>query len=107
MSTDTDERTIDGWEVPPVRPFIVCAACRRQRDGLVIAGARHFDNIMTSAIAAMTPEGMPRDWVDADQGFIDQWGRFYDRREAAMLAAQNGQCDPDLFDTHLFSEDLY
>ena len=69
---------------------------------------RHFDLIMQQAIRCHEPNAeLNQTWASADQGFIDQWGQFYKRKEAAKLAVQNGQCDPSLLNTELFSEDLY
>lgn len=82
-------------------PHIVCAAILyKPSEGLdeptVIAGARHFDAVMRrperlfrghqSLIGA--PKVKVSDW---EQGFIDQHGRFYDRREAMQIVLKNGQ----------------
>ena len=52
-----------------------------------------------------------KSWADAEQGFIDQWGRFYTREEALRVARQNNQIIvPDhqmLSAVALHSEDLY
>jgi len=86
---------------PPSR--IVCAAIKN-RGGSIICGPRHFDKIMYGQIGSNTDE-----WRTAEQGFVDQYGQFYDRTEAWIIA--NGQnqilhnfpCMPNT----LFSEHLY
>ncbi|KKK42862.1 hypothetical protein LCGC14_3169430 [marine sediment metagenome] len=95
------------WEPPEnIRPFMVCAAIRRKSDGAIIAGPRHFDSIMQQAIKGHVVEAeLNRTWADADQGFIDQWGRFHDRTEAAEFAFDAGQITDRL--NLLYSEDLY
>ena len=101
------------WE-PTTQPWIVCAACRNSKSGTIVAGARHFDKIMKETIEQMCPDMTKmldhwrNGWTQADQGFIDQWGRFYERDEALQLAQQNEQCfrNPEAV-YELYSEDLY
>lgn len=85
-------------------PRIVAAACII--DGTIFVGARHFDPVMRAQIkrAGLDP-------LSAEQGFIDQWGRYYTREEAMDVALVSGQP----FDAErnsgngemLFSEGLY
>ena len=94
--------------------LIVCAAIRKR--GNVICGARHFDQIMRCCLNATGETS-----VGWEQGFVDQWGVFLDRKEAWSVADAAGQirratglehdyafrktnvCDEGL----LFSENLY
>lgn len=81
---------IQKWQVNPDLPvYIVCAACRNF-DGRIICGPRHFDNTMREQIKAA--EGL-KHWQNGgcDQGFVDQYGRFYSRKEAWIIAEKNGQ----------------
>lgn len=91
------------------KPFVVCAAIRKE--GLVICGARHFDRVMHAVISYLPfDDGY---WLNAEQGFIDQRGKFLTREKAADIAKENdqvivrkGQDKP--FDIgKLYSEDLY
>lgn len=81
---------------------IVCAAIKFEQ--LIIAGPRHFDKVMQSA--------MPKDFKISDwaQGFVDQYGNFYNRMEALRQCNNTGQ-RVNLFrngsETELFSEGLY
>lgn len=66
---------------------IVCAAIRNKRDGSLILGPRHFDSVMRDAIK----ESKRMTWNNADQGFIDQQGKFLTREEAYIVATAAGQ----------------
>ena len=95
---------VEGWRPPPEKGIrIVCAAIRL--GDKIIAGPRHFDATMHQSINRDTPEN---DWKHAEQGFIDQWGRFYDRTEACVIALINGQRHRSTGPWELlFSEELY
>lgn len=73
------------------KPWIVCAAIRHY--DIIIAGARHFDPIMHLQInyvnnSITTAIVKPSQW---EQGFIDQWGKFYNRQEAMQVVKESGQ----------------
>lgn len=90
-------------------PVIVCAACRLQ-NGLIITGARHFDNTMRAVMDALYTDKETRHdmYAYADQGFIDQFGTFYSRREARKIAEKNNQLIDRAMDSDLlYSEDMY
>lgn len=82
---------------------VVCAALRHE-EGAIICGPRHFDDTMRAQISAQGG-----DWRRADQGFVDQFGKFLTREEAYEIAVKNGQhrhgegADGRM----LYSEDLY
>lgn len=92
--------------------FVVCAACMYD-NGLIIAGARHFDLVMQTQLRFMKEQdeiefanrGSPV------QGFIDQKGVFMDRKEALAVAIAANQVNVRRTKTwpedELFSEDLY
>ena len=91
-------------------PRIVCAAVRYMIDGspFVIAGPRHYDRTMHSIRKQIGTLNDQR----PEQGFIDQHGTFYTRKEAWTVAVRNDQIvkrvggDGDL-GFGLFSENLY
>ncbi len=106
------------------KPYIVCAACRSKTLNLVVAGARHFDTIMRNQINALGHAdngGRAEDdiltlywhthWSTSEQGFIDQFGTFYNRADALIVAKQNEADGRKLRDPdctfELYSEDLY
>ena len=88
---------------------VVCAALLM--DDTIVTGARHYDSTMHEQINKMEPRFKERFVEDKPvQGFIDQWGRFMNRRMAFEVATAAGQIiektgNPD--SNELFSEDLY
>jgi len=73
-----------------IKPRIVCAAIKYEN--YIIAGARHFDGIMHKAIDILLGTGWTKPKVsDWQQGFIDQWGKFYNRKEAMQIVKASGQ----------------
>lgn len=89
------------------KTIIVCAALRK--GDVIIAGPRHFDSVMLSQIKAIAgnDKGM---FADAEQGFVDQFGNFWRRMDAMMLARASGQpldMSRNGSKTKLYSEGLY
>ena len=116
------------WE-PTTRPVIVCAA-NKLSDGNFLLGIRHGDGNMRCQFKALYGKNAlkvgwlhkmvrfyqgrpptPRSSYMADEGFIDQFGRYYTREEAMLIARANDQIIvPEhqmLSITALHSEDLY
>ena len=96
-----------------VIPQIIISAANRH-DEVVIAGARHFDPVM-NAQYSLLKKLAGKEHLDtflswpAEQGFIDQFGKFYTRGEAKALVIANKQPlkrPIDSYDT-LYSENLY
>lgn len=93
------------------QPVIVCAAIR-DSENFIITGARHFDMIMHNQLAMYNAfnNAPNKKW---EQGFIDQFGKFHNRKEA-MQIVKNGK-QRFMFDAErngnpadeLFSEGLY
>ena len=117
---------VKAW-TPTTRPVIVCAA-NELADGTLLIGVRHWDTRMRDQFRAKYGPfnqnkflkflrrlvGLPvppRGLGTEGQGFIDQFGRFYEREEAMLLARANNQIIvPDhqmLSLTALHSEDLW
>jgi len=89
--------------------YIVCAAlCLND---IIIAGPRHFDSVMRSQIKAIAGDKKKGMFARAEQGFVDQFGTFYNREDAMKIVKGSGQ----LFNEErngvpkecLFSEGLY
>jgi hypothetical protein len=101
--------------LPVYTPWIVCAAIRHPESKLIIAGARHYDEVMRSQVRHQIKteddeqKWHERTWWAAEQGFIDQKGRFYSREEALVIAQANGQIRraAEVRYGQLFSEALY
>lgn len=90
------------YEVTPRR--VVCAANRRESDGWMVCGARHWDKVMRSQL-----DGKKSEHDHWDQGFIDQFGDWMTREEAWVVAVDQNQirrrCGGD--GELLYSENLY
>lgn len=100
------------WKPPEGAEVIVCAAIRL--NDTVICGARHYDSIMHKQIRVSELHRLH--WFNnkhlVEQGFIDQFGRFYSRTEAWKVATAKGQikrrcCGDEANGGTLFSENLY
>jgi hypothetical protein len=94
-------------------PRIVCAAIRR-KDGCIVCGPRHFDHTMWKQIQGVAalpdcPSEIAKTWQGAEEGFIDQHGNFWNRRDAWGIADKNGQIirDRKWCEWNLHSEHLY
>ena len=106
------------------KPRIVCAANKyfiehmpdaeyildNEIEELIIAGARHWDSVMRGVWDTL--DDYTISCIDRNkevQGFIDQFGNFYDRKEAYKIAKENNQIIRDLGHDNgeLFSEHLY
>ena len=86
--------------------IIVCAAIKSS-SGLIVCGARHFDSFMRMQIERSggfkrykieKPVGLTKEWIEAEDCFIDNQGNFLTREEAWVIAEKNGI---------LYSENLY
>lgn len=95
------------------KQYVVCAANRNEITGLIICGARHWDDLMCAQAdaAGCNPMTYPNDdpW---EQGFIDQFGKFLTRQEAATIVMENkqklnGELGGEYQVNYLFSEHLY
>jgi len=96
------------WSPDPSTPvYIVCAA-RKEPSGRIVIGARHNDEIMRSQYS----EAKAMREFPPEDGFIDQFCRFWTRTEAWKIAEKSGQirnrCGGDTYEGGtLFSENLY
>lgn len=85
---------VTNWTPPEdVKPWIVCAANRFVcgSETTIVPGPRHFDETMYALIEALYPHGNMPPGSAWEQGFIDQFGRFYTREEAMKVVKENGQ----------------
>lgn len=99
---------------PPVRR-IVCAAVlmkNEKGDCVKLLGPRHWDETMHQQFEDMNLDTRDFDPETQVEGFIDQWGTFFNREESLLIARRAGQLDGrqktgNPASTELFSEDLY
>ncbi len=94
------------------QPRIVCAAVKSQ-DGVIVASPRHMDQIARNTIRELVGCESVRQWSEgSEQGFLDQFGTYYNRTEAWKIAEAAGQilrrCGGDTANGGtLYSENLY
>lgn len=79
----------------PVR-VVVCAANRVHNTNLpngsiIIPGPRHHSSIMNALYDALEARNRITRTDRDEQGFIDQWGQFMDRKEALKVVMSSGQ----------------
>lgn len=92
--------------------YIVCAATRNTYNGAIICSPRHYDSTFYATLnlhRETADEPSVRGWREADQGFVDQFGKFLTRSEARRIAAATGQIRRRCGGDHeeLYSENLY
>lgn len=103
------------WQPPKdILPWMVCAACRYENpktgETYLFTGPRHWDHVMLGQynLAKFGDDIHPALF---DEGFVDQWGRFYQREDALKAVKASGQpFNPERNgnpDCMLFSEGLY
>lgn len=99
------------WQPPKDAKVIIVCAANRFEGGLIIAGARHFDNVMHGNVQRIfKTDNRAYQCSMSEQGFIDQWGRFYTREDAFKIVQKNGQpfnAERNVSTIALFSEGLY
>lgn len=96
---------------------IVCAAVRfnvsdhagtRQ---MIVVGPRHYDGVMRPEVRMLkaNADAFGMSVEEESQGFIDQFGRYYNRQEAWAIANAKGQIIRRVGGDHetLYSENLY
>lgn len=66
--------------------LLVVAAALQHKDGRIVCGVRHYDELMI-AVLKQLPDFMSDGWRTAEQGFVDSRGRFLTREEAWGIAA--------------------
>ena len=80
---------------------VVCAANRYGEH--IILGVRHHCPLMNKMLDLA---GINR--YTKEQGFVDQWGNYMDRKEALFVLKTNGRWTrDDDFSNELYSENLY
>lgn len=74
--------------------YIVCAAARNTYNGAILCSPRHYDSTFHAAIELLRETDTEQailGWKMADQGFVDQFGKFITRVEARKIAVEAGQ----------------
>jgi hypothetical protein len=110
IEKDNDGFTGWRWDKYKVELKIVCAA-NRYGDYIVL-GMRHHSPSMQSNIDLIGMDVLLEyaGEVGEEQGFVDQYGTFYDREQAMAQVLKTGQpidYERGCSSTQLFSEHLY
>lgn len=78
---------------------------------MTLVGARHWDEIMRDQYHQLHMDAKDlapqSEW---EEGFIDQFGKFYNRKDALIIAKNSGQrldMDRNGCDNELHSEGIY
>ena len=89
--------------------MIICAAIKDKETGAIFGAIRHG-----FTYCAKTDDGIPKRFSEVVEGFLDQNGNFYDRKEAfevaincGQLSASTRQLKREKCELELYSEDLY
>ena len=89
--------------------MIICAAIKDKENGAVFGGIRHG-----FIYSSMTDAGIPKRFSEVVEGFLDQNGHFYNRKEAFEIALNCGQLSAttrqqkqEKCELELYSEYLY
>lgn len=107
IENDVDGFTGWRWDKYNVKLDIVCAA-NRYKD-LIIMGTRHTSPsmVMIQDLVGLDALMEYAGETEEEQGFVDQYGTFYDREEAMKLCRKNGRVlIDDNGGRHLFSEHI-
>lgn len=102
------------WDNRKIQRRIVCAANRfelKSGGNLVIPGVRHYSPDMAKVLDQLEDKLVSDHVHGENQGFVDQWGNYFTREEALIIATHAGQINTVRekrapYD-ELFSEDLY
>lgn len=86
---------------------IVCAATMYavNNEVIVIADARHMFRNQVGILKFL--HDLDIEIREIEQGFIDQFGQFYDRQKAFDIAEAAGQIVGTVYGRTLYSENLY
>ena len=85
----------------------IVAAAMRMKDSSIVVGIRHFSPDMRAIMKRAYGEKDYHLQV-AEQGFVDQYGAFYDREAAWIVAEREGQIREQVsVPGTLYSENLY
>lgn len=104
IQDDADGFTGWRWEKYGTQLNIVCAA-NRYKD-IIVSGPRHYSNNMRITIDALGGFKLLREYAgdEYEQGFIDQYGTFHNRKEAWIIAERSNQIK---FRDRLPTDELY
>lgn len=89
-----DDGEFKGWRWDKYGAKRMIAGVANRYGGIIVMGTRHYSNLMRMALDALGGSEVLIKWAgeeNYDQGFVDQYGTFLDRKEAWVLAESTGQ----------------
>lgn len=91
IQDDADGFTGWRWDKYKV-DFVLVSAANRYKD-IIVKGPRHYSNLMVAECEAYGGIALLKRYAgeEYEQGFIDQYGTFYDRVTAKKIAIKRGQ----------------
>jgi hypothetical protein len=106
-------------QVPRINPLtpvgvrcnsrIVCSACKPKNSDIIICSPRHLDGTCRAILKSIAVDEKDKFILPSGQGFVDQYGTWFNREEAYIIAKANNQiirrCGGD--EGTLYSENLY
>jgi len=110
---ENDKDGFTGWRWDKFKVNLRIVAAANRYGDIIAIGPRHYSNGMRISIDGLGGSKLLYKYAGGDsgaeQGFVDQYGTFYDRKEAWDIAQANGQIlYPDIGPVGtLFSEHLY
>lgn len=105
-----DSEGFTGWRWDKHKvDFVIVSAANRYKD-IIVKGPRHYSPLMVAEIEAYGGVELLKKYAgeEYEQGFVDQYGTFYDRTHAKKIAIKRGQLryPQNCPGSHLFSEGL-
>lgn len=91
---ENDAEGFTGWRWDKYNHPRVIAGVANRYGGIIVMGTRHYSNSMRMALDALAGNEVLTQWAgdeNCEQGFVDQFGTFLDRKEAWVLAEASGQ----------------
>ncbi len=107
-----DDGEFKGWRWEKYNVQRRVAGVANRYGGIIVMGVRHYSNMMRVALDALGGNDLLLQWCgeeNYEQGFVDQYGTFLDRKEAWILAEAAGQIrfTKNLPTGELYSEHLW
>lgn len=91
---ENDAEGFTGWRWDKHGGVRRVAAVANRYGTIIVLGTRHYSNLMCVSLDAIAEPEILIKWAgeeNYEQGFVDQYGTFLDRKEAWLLAEANNQ----------------
>lgn len=91
---ENDADGFTGWRWDKYNATRMIAGVANRYGSIIVMGTRHYSNLMCVGLDALVEPRVLIEWAgeeNYEQGFVDQYGTFLDRKEAWLLAESTGQ----------------